>query len=103
MNVSQFSRPSLQTRRYVRCYLQRTLRLGTSTLIQPVPARAAHVLDFEFGGPIGIHRVGTDITRTAESAALVGLQTYQRGQLLIRGTIETFVIVFQPAAIHQLF
>jgi AraC-like DNA-binding protein len=39
----------------------------------------------------------------AESAALVGLQTYQRNQLLIRGNVETFVIVFQPAAIHQLF
>jgi AraC-like DNA-binding protein len=103
MNVSQFSGSSTQTKRYVRCYVQRTLRLGASILIHPVPARAAHVLDFEFGGPIGICRLGTDITRTAEPAALVGLQTSQRYQLLIEGNVESFVIVFQPAAIHQLF
>jgi AraC-like DNA-binding protein len=103
MNVSQFSHPSTETQPYVRCYVQRRLQLGASTFVQPVPARAAHVLDFEFGGPIEIRRLGTDITRTAEPAALVGLLTYQRNQLLVRGNVETFVIFFQPAAIHQLF
>jgi AraC-like DNA-binding protein len=103
MNVGQFSNPSTETQQYVRCYLQRTLQLGAATLVQPAPARAAHVLDFEFGGPIEIRRLGTDITRTAEPPALVGLLTYQRNQLLVRGNVETFVIFFQPAAIHQLF
>ena len=103
MHISQFSRSSAHAKRYVRCYVQRTLQLGASTFIQPVPARSAPMLDFEFGGPIEIRPLGKDVTRMAEPAAFVGLQTYQRGQLLIRGNAETFVIVFQPAAIHQLF
>jgi len=62
-----------------------------------------HLLDFEFGGPIEIRRFGTGAARMAEPAALVGLQTYRQNQLLIRGNVETFVIVFHPAAVHQLF
>lgn len=71
--------------------------------MHPVPARSANLLDFEFGGPIEIHSSGTNLTRTAESVAFVGLQTSQRNRLFIRGTVESFVIFFQPAAIHQLF
>jgi AraC-like DNA-binding protein len=103
MHLSRFSKSSAATREYIRCYVQREVQLGTCTFIQPVLARAAHVLDFEFGAPIEIRRLGTDVTRTAEPAALVGLQTHRRNELLIRGNVETFVIVFQPAAIHQLF
>ena len=103
MHSSRFSKSSMAASRYVRFYVQREAQLGAITLIHPVPARAAHMLDFEFGGPIEIRLSGADDTRTAETAALIGLQTYQRCQLLVRGNIETFVIVFRPAAIHQLF
>jgi AraC-like DNA-binding protein len=87
----------------VRCYVQRTLRLGAATLVQPVPARASHVLDFEFGGPVEVRRLGTEVTRTAAPASLIGMLTHYRNQLLSRGTVETFVIVFEPAAIYHLF
>ncbi len=103
MHLSRFSESSKATKRYVRLYVQREAQLGISTFMHPVPARSAHLLDFEFGGPIEIHTSGTDLTRTAETVALVGLQTSQRHQLLIRGSVESFVIFFQPAAIHQLF
>jgi AraC-like DNA-binding protein len=103
MHLSRFSESSKATKRYVRLYVQREAQLGISTFMHPVPARSAHILDFEFGGPIEIHTSGTDLTRTAETPALVGLQTSQRNQLLIRGNVESFVIFFQPAAIHQLF
>jgi AraC-like DNA-binding protein len=103
MHLSRFSESSKATKRYVRLYVQREAQLGLSTFVHPVPARSAHVLDFEFGGPIEIHTSGTDLTRTAETVALVGLQTSQRNQLFIRGNVESFVIFFQPAAIHQLF
>jgi AraC-like DNA-binding protein len=68
-----------------------------------VPARAAHLLDFEFGSPIESRAPDTDVIRRPDTAALVGLETYQRHYLLIRGNIESFGIQFQPAAIHQLF
>jgi AraC-like DNA-binding protein len=103
MHLSRFSESSKATKRYVRLYVQREAQLGISTFMHPVPARSANLLDFEFGGPIEIHTSGTDLTRTAETVALVGLQTSQRNQLLIRGNVESFVIFFQPAAIHQLF
>jgi AraC-like DNA-binding protein len=103
MHLSRFSESSKATKRYVRLYVQREAQLGISTFMHPVPARSAHLLDFEFGGPIEIHTSGSDLTRTAETVALVGLQTSQRNQLLIRGDVESFVIFFQPAAIHQLF
>ena len=52
---------------------------------------------------MGVRFYGTDVTRTAETAALIGPQTHQRCQLEIRGDVETFVIVFRPSAIYRLF
>jgi AraC-like DNA-binding protein len=103
MQLSHFSKPSAGTRRYVRYYVQREAQLGTSTVTLPVPARAAHLLDFEFGNPIESRAPDTAVLRRPDTAALVGLETYRRHHLLIRGNIESFAIQFQPAAIHQLF
>jgi len=61
------------------------------------------MLSFQFGGPVGVRFYGTDVTRTAETAALIGPQTHQRCQLVIRGEVETFVVVFRPSAFHRLF
>jgi AraC-like DNA-binding protein len=103
MHLSRFSEPSRATKRYVQLYVQREAQLGLSMFMHPVTARSAHLLDFEFGDPIEIQLSGTDFTRTAETAAVVGLRTAQRSQLLMRGNVESFVIFLQPAAIHQLF
>ncbi len=103
MHLSQFSKSSVGNRRYVRYYVQREAQLGTSTITIPVPARAAHLLDFEFGSPIETRTSETDVIRRHDTAALVGLETYRRHYLLISGNIESFAIQFQPAAIHQLF
>lgn len=102
MHLSVFSK-SKRANRYVRCYVQRTLHLGTSTLIHPALARSSHMLDFEFGSAVEIRRLESEISRVAEPAALVGLLTQYRNQLLSRGNAVTFVIVFEPAAIHHLF
>ena len=61
------------------------------------------MLSFQCGGPVEVRLYGEDVTRRAETAALIGTQTHQRCQLLVRGNAETFVIVFRPSAIHQLF
>jgi len=61
------------------------------------------MLSFQFGGPVQVRLYGSDVARTAESAALIGPQTYQRCQLIVRGNVETFVIVFRASAVHQLF
>src|ERR1017187_4527995 len=101
MHISHFSKASKATARFVQFYLQRETRLGATTLIHPVPARAAHMLNFQFGGPVEVRLYGTEITRPAETAAIIGLQTHQRCQLLVRGNVETFVVVFRPSAIRS--
>lgn len=77
--------------------------MGDAVLIHPVPARSAHMISFHFGGPVGVRFYGTDTTRIGKTATLVGPQTHQRCQLIIRGYVDTFVIVFRPSAIHRLF
>lgn len=90
-------------KRFVRLYVQREARFGRSTFIHPLPARAAHALAFEFGDLTKIQPFGGAPLRTNEPAMLVGLQTAQRKQLVIRGNVEHFVVLFQPAAIYHLF
>ncbi len=103
MHISHFSKASKAAARFVQFYMQRETRLGAATLIHPVPARAAHMISFQFGGPVEVRLYGADVTRRAETAALIGPQTHQRCQLIVRGNVETFVIIFWPSAIHQLF
>ncbi len=103
MHISHFSKASRAAERFVQFYMQREAELGATTLIHPVPARAAPMLSFQFGGPVEVRLFGAGVTRAAETAALIGPQTYQRCQLLVRGNVETFVIAFRPSAIHQLF
>ncbi|MBV9084730.1 MAG: AraC family transcriptional regulator [Acidobacteriaceae bacterium] len=103
MHLSRSGKPSNAAGQFVQQYLQREAQLGSTVLIHPVPARAAHMISFQFGGPVGVRFYGMDVTRTAESAAFIGPQTHQRCQLVIRGDVETFVIAFRPSAIHRLF
>jgi len=103
VHISHFSKASNAAAQFVQFYLQREAQLGGTTLIHPVPARAAHMLSFQFGGPVEFRLYGADVARTAEAAALIGTQTHQRCQLLVRGSVETFVIVFRASAIHRMF
>jgi AraC-like DNA-binding protein len=103
MDSMQFSRPSQAARRFVRFYGSRNHCLPASTLVHPVTARSAHVLDFEFGGPIGIGSSGSATMETAPDCAVIGVQTSQLHHLLIRGKIESFTVFLQPAALHLLF
>jgi AraC-like DNA-binding protein len=103
MHLIHFSAPSDATKRFVRFYAHRESNLASSVLIHPVPARAEQALDFEFADPIQIHRFSDGVIRSAESAALIGLQTHRRIEQLIRGRVESFCIFLQPAALSLLF
>jgi AraC-like DNA-binding protein len=103
MQSSKVREPSKATKRFVRLYVQREVRSGEEVFLHPVTARSAHLIDFEFGDPVGIQPSGATSIRKAEAGAVVGLQTSQRNQLLMRGSVESFVIFFQPAAMYQLF
>ena len=68
MHISRYGKPSDAAAQFVQLYLQRETQLGATTLVHPVPARAAHVLTFQFGGPVDVRSYGADVTRTAETA-----------------------------------
>jgi hypothetical protein len=98
MHLSYLSRPSEGARRFVRYYTQREAQLGTSTVTIAVPARATHLLDFEFGSPIKTRTSDTDVMRSPDTASLVGLETHRRHDLIVTGKIDSFGIQFQPLA-----
>ena len=100
---TQFGKPSTGAMRYVRYYVQRDVRLGESSIAIPVLARAWCLLDFELGDSIGVRSSRTGLNDRAETAALVGLETYVQNQLLLRGNFEHFQIHFKPLALHHLF
>jgi AraC-like DNA-binding protein len=72
-------------------------------LTHPITARAMHVLDFEFGDPVRISFSNPTAVETAPACAVIGLQTAQLHQLLIKGKIEGFSVFFRPAALYLLF
>lgn len=103
MHLIRFLSPAPGLEEYVRFYAQREGRLDVATVVHPVPARAAPIMEFMFGDPCGVRRMGRSGIETSPRAVLVGLQTHRRLQLLIRGNPNSFVIFFQPVALHRLF
>jgi AraC-like DNA-binding protein len=90
---------------FVRYYGHRDGCLGDTAVVHPVHARAAPILNFEFGDADGILYTPRDgkPPRFLLRAVLIGMQTHRRGELHIRGKVDSFVIVFQPSALGLLF
>lgn len=90
---------------FVRYYVHRDGHLGDTVVVHPVHARAAPILNFEFGDADAILYVPRDGKPPHFSlrAVLLGMQTHRRGELHIRGKVDSFVIVFQPSAFGRLF
>src|SRR6516165_8910540 len=90
---------------FVRYYGHRDARLGDTVVVHPVHARAAPILDFEFGDADAILYVPRDGNPPLFSprVVLIGMQTHRRGELHIRGTVDGFAILFQPYALGLLF
>jgi AraC-like DNA-binding protein len=100
----RFLSPAPGLRPYVRFYVQRNFRLPSdAVMIHPVAARAAPILVFEFGDRPTIHMCDSPVVTTARRAVLVGLQTYRRLHIEMRGVQESFSLVFQPSGLHRLF
>ena len=90
---------------FVRYYVHRDGRLGDTVVVHPVHARAAPILNFEFGDADSILYIPGDGKPSHFSlrAVILGMQTHRRGELHIRGKVDSFVIVFQPSALGLLF
>jgi AraC-like DNA-binding protein len=90
---------------FVRYYRHREARLGHTVVVHPVQARAAPILNFEFGDADAVLYIPCDGKPPVFSppAVLIGMQTHRRGELHIRGTVDGFSILFQPSALNRLF
>jgi AraC-like DNA-binding protein len=61
------------------------------------------MIEFDFGDPIYALDYGQGINRKSPMVIVVGPQTYRRVELQLKGTLESFVIMFQPDGLHRLF
>jgi AraC-like DNA-binding protein len=88
---------------FVRYYGHRDARLGDTVVVHPVHARAASILEFEFGDAALFIPSDSKPAFFSPRVALIGMQTHRRGELHIRGTVDGFAILFQPSALGLLF
>ena len=93
--------PILQ--RYVQFYTQREMSLRDPLVVQSVPARAAPMFEFVFGDRLRVRYPGTSGEETSPRAVVVGMLTRPHAQLILQGTFESFVIMFQPTGLGYLF
>jgi hypothetical protein len=100
MNVLQ---PSLGLRPYVRFYAHTEVHCATQPFIQPVPARSAQVIEFALDDRYEVTFPDSSRSAAGDRVTVVGVQTHRRLFLTMRGHVESFVIVFQPAGLFALF
>jgi AraC-like DNA-binding protein len=99
----QATGPCLALRPYVRCYAQRTGRGKGVISVDAVVARLEQAIEFQFKTCYEIHPEGTETTRVAPLAAVIGPQTRRRFTVFIKGPVEAFAIILQPAGFYRLF
>jgi AraC-like DNA-binding protein len=95
--------PEPLLRPYIRAYVQREAKLGEEELTEPVVARLGVMLEFEFAGSYLVPHYGSDLLDDAFPISVIGPHTWRRVRLIIRGHIESLVVLFQPCGFHALF
>jgi AraC-like DNA-binding protein len=96
-------RPAPALHHLIRYYHQVETHVAGRTQIQPVPARSPQAIEFTFRAPYEVRRLDRGGTRIAYPIAVIGSQTFRRVELVNRGNIDTFTIVFQPGGVSKLF
>ena len=103
MLTVQSASPHPALRPFVRAYVQREVRLGAQELVEPVVARLGVMLEFEFAGSYEVRNYGSETVEDPNAISVIGPQGWRRSRLIIRGHIESLVIMFQPCGFHALF
>ena len=103
MLTVQSAPPELLLKPFIRAYVQREARLGSRELVEPVVARLGVMLEFEFAGSYEVRNYGTETVEEPNNISIIGPQSWRRSRLIIRGHIESLVIMFQPCGFHALF
>lgn len=103
MITFSFHKPAPGLMRYVQFYTQRDASLLRPLFVHSVPARAAPMFEFVFGDRLKIMYTGSSVEETSPAAVLVGMLTRPHAQLRLQGTFQSFVIMFQPTGLDDLF
>ena len=88
---------------FIRSYVQREAHLGGEEIVEPVIARLGVMLEFEFAGSYEIRNYGSNRLEDANPISIIGPQTWRRARLIIRGHVQSLVVIFQPSGFHALF
>ena len=102
LNV-QSAPPESILRPFIRAYVQREAHLGKQELVEPVIARLGVMLEFEFAGSYEVRNYGSEKLDDANPISIIGPQTWRRARLIIRGHVESLVVLFQPCGFNALF
>ncbi len=103
MLTVQSASPESILKPFIRSYVQREARLGSQVLVEPVVARLGVMLEFEFAGSYEVRNYGTETVEEPNNISIIGPQSWRRSRLIIRGHIESLVVMFQPCGFHALF
>ncbi len=95
--------PAPPLRHLIRYYYQVEARVLTGGAVQPVPARSPQAIEFTFGTPYVVRRLRSGAIEQAHPIALIGAQTFRRVDLVMRGSVDAFTIVFQPGGLSRVF
>ena len=98
---SSFPEPALLP--FIRAYVQREAHLGAQELVEPVVARIGVMLEFEFAGSYEVRNYGSETVEDPNAISVIGPQSWRRSRLIIRGHVESLVVMFQPFGFHALF
>ncbi len=99
----QSAPPEVRLRPFIRAYVQREAQLGSLELVEPVVARLGVMLEFEFAGAYEVRNYGSETLEDPNPISVIGPQSWRRSRLIIRGHIESLVVMFQPCGFYALF
>jgi AraC-like DNA-binding protein len=100
---SRFSSPAAGLERFVRFYVQREISIRGTPVIHPVPARAAPMIEFDFGDPVDVRSIDKGALFKSPLVVVVGPYTHRNVDLHLQGTLKSFVIMFQPDGLQRLY
>jgi len=103
MLTVQSAPPGVLLKPLIRAYVQREAWLGSHELVKPVVARLGVMLEFEFAGSYEVRNYGIETVEEPNNISIIGPQSWRRSRLIIRGHIESLVVMFQPCGFHALF
>ncbi len=100
----RFCAPAPGLASFVRFYIHRRAQIGGGVVIaHPVPARATSMIEFDFGDQVDVCYSNQPGPVKSAASVVVGPQTWRRVEMRLQGSLESFVIIFQPDGLHRLF